>query len=226
MFLVGLTGGIASGKSTVCKTLQELGCWIIDADALAREVVLPQRPAWSKIVQAFGQEVLEEDGQLNRQRLGDIIFKDPQKRKLLNSITHPAIQKQMLWLIFKAFLTGEKFVVLDIPLLYEGGKLLKYLNRVIVVYCSRSQQLERLMKRNELTLDQANSRIDAQLDIEQKRQKADIIIDNTKSEEETIQQVRKVYFELNHSWSHWKLRLLLIGMLFSSYLIFQKVILT
>lgn len=93
-------------------------------------------------------------------------------------------------------------------------------------YSSRSQQIDRLMTRNNLTLDEANSRIDAQLDIEQKRQKADIVIDNTRSKEETNRQVHEVYLKLNNSWSHWKLRLILIGMLFSTYWIIQKIFLT
>ncbi|XP_016327489.1 dephospho-CoA kinase domain-containing protein-like [Sinocyclocheilus anshuiensis] len=119
MFLVGLTGGIASGKSTASSQLKELGCPVIDADVVARKVVEPQSPAYRLIVQHFGQEILLDNGEIDRQKLGQIIFSSPKKRRLLNSITHPEIHKEMFKQILLYFIKGYRYVVLDVPLLFE-----------------------------------------------------------------------------------------------------------
>ncbi|XP_061873112.1 dephospho-CoA kinase domain-containing protein-like isoform X3 [Colius striatus] len=137
MFLVGLSGGIASGKSTVVAVLRELGCAIIDADAVAREVVQPPSKAHQQIVHAFGTQILLENGEINRQALGDIIFSHPEKRQLLNSITHPKIQKEMLKQILKYFVLGHRYVILDIPLLFETNRLTKFMKYTVLVYCCR-----------------------------------------------------------------------------------------
>ncbi|XP_064779758.1 dephospho-CoA kinase domain-containing protein isoform X2 [Oncorhynchus masou masou] len=134
MFLVGLTGGIASGKSTVSSLLRELGCPIIDADVVARKVVEPHSPAYCRIVKHFGPEILLENGEIDRQKLGQLIFASEDKRRLLNSITHPEIHKAMLKQIFFFFLRGYRYVVLDVPLLFETRRLTRFLNHTVVVY--------------------------------------------------------------------------------------------
>ncbi|XP_060064620.1 dephospho-CoA kinase domain-containing protein-like [Ylistrum balloti] len=209
MFLVGLTGGIASGKSTVSKLLSELGCNVIDADKLAREVVAPGAPAWKKIRQHFGDKVLLENGELNREKLGEIIFADPQERRILNSLTHPEIHKIMLWRIFKLFIRGHCFAILDIPLLYETGKILPYMTYTIVVNCSKDQQLERLMERNKLTEEEARGRMEAQMPLAQKVKAATYVIDNSGSLISTEKQVRDLHGKLQRSKAHWRLRLVL-----------------
>ncbi|XP_070939394.1 dephospho-CoA kinase domain-containing protein isoform X2 [Macaca nemestrina] len=137
MFLVGLTGGIASGKSSVIQVFQQLGCAVIDVDVMARHVVQPGYPAHRRIVEAFGTEVLLENGDINRKVLGDLIFNQPDRRQLLNAITHPEIRKEMMKETFKYFLRGYRYVILDIPLLFETKKLLKYMKHTVVVYWQR-----------------------------------------------------------------------------------------
>ncbi|XP_075027294.1 dephospho-CoA kinase domain-containing protein isoform X5 [Calonectris borealis] len=134
MFLVGLSGGIASGKSTVVAVLRELGCAVIDADVIAREVVQPHFKAYQQIVRYFGTEILLENGEINREALGNIIFSHPEKRQLLNSITHPEIQKEMLKQILKYFVLGYRYVILDIPLLFETNRLPKFMKYTVLVY--------------------------------------------------------------------------------------------
>ncbi|XP_074748385.1 dephospho-CoA kinase domain-containing protein isoform X1 [Strix uralensis] len=134
MFLVGLSGGIASGKSTVVAILRELGCAVIDADVIAREVVQPHFKAYRQIVRYFGTEILLENGEINREALGNIIFSHPEKRQLLNSITHPEIQKEMLKQILKHFVLGCRYVILDIPLLFETNRLTKFMKYTVLVY--------------------------------------------------------------------------------------------
>nr|XP_009683660.1 PREDICTED: dephospho-CoA kinase domain-containing protein [Struthio camelus australis] len=163
MFLVGLSGGIASGKSTVVAVLRELGCAVIDADVIAREVVQPHFKAYQQIVHYFGTEILLENGEINREALGNIIFSHPEKRQLLNSITHPEIQKEMLKQILKYFVLGYRYVILDIPLLFETNRLTKFMKHTVLVYChiidnsgdceSTRRQVLRLHARLEDSLD-------------------------------------------------------------------------
>ncbi|KAM9174914.1 dephospho-CoA kinase domain-containing protein isoform 2-T2 [Mergus octosetaceus] len=138
MFLVGLSGGIASGKSTVVAVLRELGCAVIDADVTAREVVQPHLKAYQQIVRYFGTDILLESGEINREALGSIIFSQPEKRQLLNAITHPEIQKEMLKQVLKYFVLGYRYVILDIPLLFETNRLTKFMKHTVLVYwCSQ-----------------------------------------------------------------------------------------
>ncbi|XP_002741436.1 dephospho-CoA kinase domain-containing protein-like [Saccoglossus kowalevskii] len=211
MFLIGLTGGIASGKSTVAEMFKELGCTILDADQIAREVVQPNKPAWKKIVKYFGDGILLEDGRLNRPKLGELVFTDPVKRKKLNSMTHPEIQKMMMWQLFYCFLKGHQFVILDIPLLYETSSMLKFLKEVIVVYCDSDMQLDRLMNRNELSKEEAVNRIESQMPLSHKIQLGDHIIDNTGSVENTQDQVDKLYRTFRGYHTHWILRFVLVS---------------
>ncbi|NXH70944.1 DCAKD protein, partial [Hydrobates tethys] len=199
MFLVTLSGGIASGKSSVVAVLQELGCAVIDADVIAREVVQPHFKAYQQIVRYFGTKILLENGEINREALGCIIFNQPEKRQLLNSITHPEIQKEMLKQVLKYFVLGYRYVILDIPLLFETKKLLKFMKYRVLVYCDPPTQRARLMKRNGLSQGEAEARIASQLPLDEKRKLASHIIDNSGDWESTRQQVLKLHAQLEDS---------------------------
>jgi dephospho-CoA kinase len=188
---VGLTGGIACGKSTVSRMFEQRGAHIVDADVIAREVVLPGRPALRQIVREFGESVLNEDGTLHRKRLGEIVFADTASRKKLESILHPSIREEMKRQIRHwNEVDRESLVIVDIPLLYESGldKLMDF-DEILVVYVPREIQLSRLQERDALTLEEAERRLIAQLPIEEKKRRADVIIDNSGSLEETESQV-------------------------------------
>ncbi|KIL41688.1 dephospho-CoA kinase [Gordoniibacillus kamchatkensis] len=186
---IGLTGGIACGKSTVATMLEQRGAIVIDADQIAREVVLPGMPALGRIAERFGPAVLAPDGTLDRKRLGAIVFSDEAARRDLEAILHPPIRALMRERKEHFELASpDKLVVLDIPLLYES-KLEPMVSRVMVVYCPRKVQLERLVQRDKLTAEQAEARLAAQLPIEDKRRMADIVIDNSGTLEHTQRQV-------------------------------------
>ncbi|XP_075418088.1 dephospho-CoA kinase domain-containing protein [Tenrec ecaudatus] len=207
MFLVGLTGGIASGKSSVAQVFQQLGCAVIDADLIAQRVVQPGYPAHRRIVEAFGTEVLLENGHINRVALGELIFNQPDLRQLLNTITHPAIGKEMMKETFKYFLQGYRYVILDIPLLFETQKLLRFMKHTVVVYCDRDTQLKRLMQRNQLKLEDAEARITAQLPLKDKARLARHVLDNSGEWNVTKHQVILLYTELENSLEYLPLRL-------------------
>lgn len=186
---IGLTGGIACGKSTVANLLVRRGARLIDADQIAREVVLPGSPALGHIVERFGQAVLQEDGSLHRKKLGEIIFADQAARRELEAILHPIIRQSMReQLASFQQADPEKLVVVDIPLLYES-KLESMVDDVLVVYVPRDIQLERLMTRDGLTVEQAEGRLAAQIPIEEKRALADFVIDNSGTLEQTEREV-------------------------------------
>lgn len=186
---IGLTGGIACGKSTVASMLVRRGAILIDADQIAREVVLPGSPVLARVAEHFGQAVLLEDGSLNRKRLGEIVFNDPAAREQLNGILHPPIRAIMKERMREnETLHPDKLVVVDVPLLYES-KLESMFDEVLVVYVPREVQLKRLMERDRLSLEQAEQRLRAQLPIELKKQRADYVIDNQGSLQETERQV-------------------------------------
>ncbi|NXG10389.1 DCAKD protein, partial [Sakesphorus luctuosus] len=199
MFLVGLSGGIASGKSTVVATLRELGCAVIDADLIARDVVKPHSKAHQQILRHFGTGILLENGEIDREALGNIIFSQPEKRRLLNSITHPEILKEMLKQILKYFVLGYRYVILDIPLLFETRGLTKFMKYTVLVYCDPSAQRVRLMRRSGLDMDAADARISAQLPLEEKCQWATHIIDNSGDRESTRRQVLRLHARLEDS---------------------------
>ncbi|MFD3257918.1 dephospho-CoA kinase [Paenibacillus lentus] len=186
---IGLTGGIATGKSTVSQMLVKRGAVLIDADVIAREVMEPGHPVLSAVQKRFGAAVINEDGTLNRKKLGEIVFSDPEERKALNDITHPAIRAEMRKRMadYEAA-QPERLVVVDIPLLYESG-LETLFEQVMVVYVPREIQLSRLMQRDDLTLEQAEARIRAQMDIERKKERADILIDNSLGMDKTESQI-------------------------------------
>ncbi|MGE7688183.1 dephospho-CoA kinase [Lysinibacillus sp. NPDC097214] len=189
--IIGLTGSIASGKSTVVKMMTALGLPIVDADIVARDVVEPGTETLKLIAENFGQDILLEDGSLNRVKLGDIIFHEPVKRKMLNDIMHPAIRKEMLRQRDAYIEAGEKHVVMDIPLLFES-KLQHFVERIIVVSVSEEVQLRRLMERNNLSKEDALARMHSQLPMSVKEKGAHAVIYNNENLEQTEQQLKKI----------------------------------
>lgn len=186
--VLGLTGGIASGKSTVATMLRDLGIVIIDADVIAREVVEVGEDAYFKIIGAFGRTILHDDRTINRQKLGEVIFNNEQKRKALNSIVHPAVREKMSRLKMEFIKKGEKIIVLDIPLLFES-KQTHLVEKVILVYVDRDVQVKRLMQRNGLSVEEAEARINSQMPLTEKIPLADAVINNNGSIEETKEQL-------------------------------------
>lgn len=176
MRVIGLTGGIASGKSTVASILAEFGATIIDADKVAREVVKPGEPAWHDIRKTFGDDILLANGNLDRKLLGEIIFNDPAKRQILNSIMHPRIIEECLKIIEHFKEAGMQIVILEAPLLIETG-MDTMVDEVWLVVVDVETQISRLIKRDGLTRGQALKRIKSQMPLEQKILKADKIID-------------------------------------------------
>ncbi len=189
--IIGLTGSIASGKSTVAKMITALGLPIVDADIVARDVVEPGAETLTLIAEEFGQDILLEDGTLNRVKLGDIIFHEPSKRKILNDIMHPAIRQEMLRQRDAYIEAGNKHVVMDIPLLFES-KLQHYVERIIVVSVSEEVQLRRLMKRNNLSKEDALARMHSQLPMSVKEKGADAVIYNNENLGQTEEQLKKI----------------------------------
>ncbi len=197
MIIAGLTGGIASGKSTVSAMLAEAGAIIVDADVIAREVVEPGRPAYEDILDTFGRDILLPSGMLDRNRLGDIIFNDPAKKARLDAIVHPRIYRRMEETIADIAATKPDAVtVLDIPLLIETGKKGRDLAELIVVYVPEAVQLKRLMVRDQIDKDTALAKIRSQMPIEEKRRLATIVIDNSGSMKKTRAQTLQAYAEL------------------------------
>jgi dephospho-CoA kinase len=196
MLIVGLTGGVASGKTTVSRVLKEAGAYIIDADQMARELVRPHTPAWRKLVRAFGKDILREDGSLHRKKLADKVFTNLRQRKLLNQILHPRIRKEMER---RAKEIGQKdpeaVVVIDAPLLVELGDHRK-MDKLIVVTSTQTQQIERLKERDGISSEEALRIFSSQMPVEDKVRLADFVIRNEGSLQETKKKTREVYKEL------------------------------
>jgi dephospho-CoA kinase len=186
MKIIGLTGGIASGKSTVSRVLKDLGAIVIDSDVVAHEIIAPCRPAWNDIVKQFGPEILNSDMTINRGILGNIVFNNPAQLKTLNQIVHPRVAERFkddLQEIRR--LQPDAVVVLDVPLLYEAH--FEHMCDVVwVVWVDRETQKQRLMKRNNFTEEEATVRIDAQMSLDKKAGLADVVIDNGQGIEGTI----------------------------------------
>jgi len=191
--LVGLTGSIATGKSTVSRMFAHMGARVIDADLLAREVVMQGQPAYARIVEEFGRQVVQEDGSLDRKALGAVVFADAAKRRRLEEITHPAIgarQQRILSVLDEEAFEGV--VIWDAALLFEGGGVAK-MDRVVVVYADPETERRRLMERDGLSDADARARIGSQMPVAEKAKLADHVIDNSGTREETERQVRAVY---------------------------------
>ncbi|MBI4488969.1 MAG: dephospho-CoA kinase [Deltaproteobacteria bacterium] len=192
MKVIGLTGGIATGKSAVASLLSELGARIIDADELAREVVKPGREAWQDIVEAFGTEILREDKTIDREKLRKIVFRDPKARKRLESITHPHIRTLAQQRIQNLAAEGAGIIVYEAPLLFENQVHL-WLRPVILVACDLATQKHRLRERDGLNEEEIQQHLKAQMSLEEKRKLADFIIENNGDLEELRRKVQEVW---------------------------------
>lgn len=193
--IIGLTGSIASGKSTVSDMLAAFNIPLIDADEIARQVVEPCQPAYHEIVKVFGDDILHVDQTLHRKKLGTIVFADEEKRRKLNEIVHPAIRKEMQQQKSAYINSGEQCIVLDIPLLFEN-KLETIVDRTIVVYVDKHIQIERLMARDRFSRSEAIQRISSQIPLCEKIKRADAIINNNG----TMAETRKQLIELLRQW--------------------------
>jgi dephospho-CoA kinase len=179
--LIGLTGGIATGKSTVSKLLVEKGASVIDFDLLSREVTLPHMHAYKEILKEFGDAILDENGLINRKALGAMVFKDQKIRKRLEEITHPRIFEHYLNRLMEILSKQEtSMVVADVPLLIEGGHM-DLFHLVVLVYCTLDNQIKRLMERNKISEREAMSIIKAQMPIDEKVNYSHIVISNNGS---------------------------------------------
>jgi dephospho-CoA kinase len=196
MLIVGLTGGVASGKTAVSQVLKEEGAYIIDADRIARELVYPRKPAWNELIRAFGREILQEDGSIHRKKLADKVFADPKLRKVLNGVLHPRIKEEM---DRRAKEICEKdpeaIVVIDAPLIVELGDY-REMDKLIVVTATQTQQIERLKDREEVSPEMALKIISSQMPLQEKEKFADFVIRNEGSLEETKKRAREVFQEL------------------------------
>ena len=196
MVKVGLTGGIAIGKSFVARTLAELGCHVFDADKIARDVVAPGTPGYQLIVTEFGTDVVASDGSIDRARLGQLIFSNEAKRQRLNAILHPIIIAEQDRLLASVEASDpEGIAIIDATLMIETGSYKRF-DKLIVVHCEREAQIERLMRRNNLSREEAEARLAAQMPNEEKRKYADFEIDTNGDFEQVRQQVIEVYNQL------------------------------
>lgn len=200
--ILGLSGGIGSGKSTVTRILDELGATTIDADAIVHEQQAAGQPMLAEIAAAFGDDVLSSDGTLDREALGAIVFRDEKARARLGAITHPPVIAEMMRRAKAAVEAARPLIVLDIPLLFEGrvngrgsGSIMDF-DETLCVWVSREVQIERTMARDACTAEEAERRIAAQLPIDEKRKMADHVIDNSGTIEQTRVQVAELVTRL------------------------------
>jgi dephospho-CoA kinase len=190
---VGLTGGVASGKSTVAAVLRDLGAWVVDADVLAREVVAPGTPGLAAVVAEFGSDVLAPDGSLDRGRLGSVVFADPARRAALEAIIHPLVRARAAEIEEEA--PAGTLVVHDIPLLVETGQARDF-DAVIVVDAPEDLQVERAVRERGWSAEEARARIAAQAGREERRAAATHLVDNSGTTEDLRQRVAEVFEEL------------------------------
>jgi dephospho-CoA kinase len=196
MVLVGLTGGLATGKSTVAALFKRCGAYVVDADVLARQVVAPGTAGWRAVVTAFGKGVLNSDRTINRQTLGSIIFRHPAKRRQLERIIHPRVSREQARLTKQAAAKNPRAVVLyDVPLLFEAG-LEKVADKVVVVAADRETQIARLRERNGLSRSEAVRRIRSQMPLRKKIRRADYVLDGTLARAKLLTQVKQLYRDL------------------------------
>ena len=196
MLIVGLTGGVASGKTAVSQVLKEEGAYIIDADQIARELVQPHKPAWNELIRAFGKEILQEDGYIHRKKLADKAFGDPKQRKLLNQILHPRIKEEMdRRRIEIEQKDPNAIVVIDAALLVELGEH-QEVDKLIVVKATQRQQVDRLKDRDGTNAEEALRILSSQSPVEEKVKLADFVIRNEGSLGEMRKRAREVFEEL------------------------------
>ena len=192
--IIGLTGGIASGKSTIANMLKNEGITVIDADVESRLAVEQGEEAYDHIVNHFSKSILLEDGSINRAKLGEIIFNIKEERMKLNEIVHPAVRKRMLQKKESAENNGEAIIIMDIPLLYES-KFTELVDKTLLVFVDEDIQLQRLMERNHYSKQEALARIHSQMPLAEKKRLADVVIDNNGSLEKTELQLKSVLSE-------------------------------
>ena len=191
--VIGLTGGIASGKSTVSELLTAFGFKVVDADTAAREAVAKGTPGIEKVREVFGDEAIDENGEMDRKYMGDLVFNYPGERIKLNEIVHPIV-REIMEEKKQQFLKEGHNVIMDIPLLYEN-ELQDTVDEVWVVYTSESIQIERLMERNDLTQEEAKARVYSQISIDKKSRMADHVIDNLGDKLELKQNLERLLSE-------------------------------
>ncbi|HZK24668.1 MAG TPA: dephospho-CoA kinase [Oscillospiraceae bacterium] len=192
MLVIGLTGGIATGKSTVADLFAKLGAYRIDTDHLARLIVVPGKPAWQAIIQYFGEEILLPDGQINRSKLGKLVFSDAKKRQVLENITHPAIRELMQIKLSEARANGICLALVEVPQLFETD-FHQDVDQTIVVTAGEEQQLVRLAVRDGLVGEDARQRLAAQMPLSAKAARADYVIVNNGDLAETERQVKVLW---------------------------------
>jgi len=195
MLVVGLTGGISSGKSTVSKMIEQAGIPVICADELARKVVEPGSPGMEEIRRTFGEGVIDSKGGLDRAAMARVVFADSSLRKTLESIIHPRVEEERDRRIHLLARQGHEIAVVDVPLLFEAGWQDAF-DLIVVVYAPREVQETRLIARDGITTEEARARLDAQMSIEHKRDLADRLIDNSESMDETHRQVERILQDL------------------------------
>jgi len=194
--IVGLTGSMGSGKTTAASLFKDLGASVIDADAICRELVFPNRPAWEEIVRSFGEEILNEDKTIDRVKLADIVFNDETQKAMLESILHPKVIAEEMRLCGQIFKADPKALVLiDAALLIESGNY-KKVDKVVVVTCDQESLIRRAIKRSGLTREEVRLRIQNQMPQEEKAKRADFILPNDGDPEDLKTKVQKLYAEL------------------------------
>jgi len=197
MLKVGLTGSIAVGKSFVCSMFRELGCDVLDADQTARDVVLPGTAGLKKITDHFGNDILKENGELDRAKLGAIVFADRESREMLNSIVHPLVfEAQDCWFTDREAKNPDGIAIVDAALMIESGGYKRF-TKLIVVWCEPAIQLKRLMARDAISEAEARRRIDAQMPQDEKKKYADFLIDTSNGYEDTRRQAAEIFERLN-----------------------------
>jgi dephospho-CoA kinase len=196
MLIIGLTGGVASGKSIISKVLKEEGAYLIDTDQIARELVEPETPTWKELVRVFGKEILQEDGSIHRKKLASKVFSDPEQKSLLDQIIHPRIKEEIDRHLERiARKDPEAIVIIDAPLLVEIGNH-REMDKVIVVTSTEKQQIERLREREGINQKGAQRIIASQMPTQEKVKVADFVIQNEGSLEEVERKAKEVFQEL------------------------------
>ncbi len=195
MLKIALTGGPGSGKSTVARMFRDLGAQVLDADEVAKDAVAPGRPAWEELRREFGPDYFREDGTLDRAKMAELVFQDPEARGKLNAIVHPRVSREIARRSKELAAQGVRLVMVEVPLLFEAG-LEKNYDLVIVVDAEKEEQIQRLTARDARTPREAAGILDAQWSLSAKKARADFVVDNRNSLENTRDQVKKLWQRL------------------------------
>lgn len=195
--VLGLTGGIATGKSTADKFFEEKNIPIMDCDEIAHNIMNVNKPAWKDIKEVFGEKYLNEDQTINRKKLGKLVFNDPTKMKILNEITHPRIFQEMESQIAQYKSEGYSLIIVDAPVLFESHSE-KYYDKTLVISLPQDLQIKRLMARNNLTKEEALSRINSQMSLKEKEARATYVIENTGSVEDLYKKLNELLTKIKY----------------------------